>query len=808
MNTRSSTPTEGTEEPASSRYFSGLDGLRGVGITFVLLYHSGFVALKGSFLAVSMFFTLSGFLITFLLLDQVRATGKVDLKRFLTRRLRRLAPASYVCLLFIAICSPWFAAAEQPVRLRGDLMATMFYGANWRFVLNHRSYADMFVGGVSPVLHYWSLALEEQIYLVLPLVMIVSLALARRWNRSWVPPAALGLLTAASVAAGFLTNDLDLGYYGTHVRAAEVLMGCLAAFLVHHIGLENMQRKPRIWAISGFIALIGFLVLLVEVERTKSLVLRGGLPVLAVLWCVLTIGAMVPGPSVRVLSIWPLVQLGRLTFSLYLYHWPVYLLLTPERMNMGRWPLFAVRFAATLGLALLSFRFVEHPIRTGRLKLRRWRGALAYGAIVAVTAAVAFGQLQPAAATTFDAMLHAPDEVVVFGDGTSPSTPAGPLVVAVLGSDAAARDRVSSAAEEAGATVVDLVDAGCTMLDPEQACTPPADRLAEYLAAGEAPDIVVLALGAADHDVATERMDAVRAISDAAAFAEYDVIEGELSFVSDLYAAMPTTARLQFVDSAPQEPGSIDPVGSFLRETSLSLTEVVNHTVAEVAPEFYEPVVRPAERTKVMIIGDSASYGVAIELDQGAGDRLDVLWAGHNNCPLVPAVSVKWWEGVDFDTRNCLPVQQRWPSIIEQFRPDVLLIVVSLPEHSDQRYAGDDTWYHIGDARYTELHETMMADLLAGAGAHGTAVLFANSSYSPSSQHSRVDAWNALLDEWSQRWPEVSVIDIAGPIAEAEAKAGHSLRPDALHLDDATLQLIIRTVYLPAIDAAVGVDGG
>ncbi len=795
------TPSEGTEEPTSSRYFPGLDGLRGLGIPFVLLYHAGFTSLKGSFLGVSMFLTLSGFLITLLLLDHIERTGRVDLKRFLARRVRRLAPASYVCLLLIAACAPWFAAGQQPLKLRGDLLATLAYGANWRFVVSHQSYADMFVGGVSPVLHYWSLALEEQIYFVFAILMVAAVALARRWRREWLPAAMIAVLIGLSVIAGFMTNDQNLGYYGTHVRAAEVLMGCLAAFVVRRIGLERMQSNPRPWAISGFVALVVFLVLLVTIERTDAVVLRGGLPAASVLWCVLIVGAMVPGPSLRFLSLWPFVQLGRLAFSLYLYHWPIYQVLTADRLGMGRWPLFGVRFVVTLAFALASFHLVEHPIRSGQFGLRRWRGALAYAAIVVVTVAVAFVHLGPVAATTYDAMLHAPDSVVEFG--STPSTPAGPLVVAVVGSDASGLASVRSAADQAGATVVDLIDAGCSLLDPAHNCASPAQRLASYLATGPTPDVVVLTMGAADHSAATERLDEARANSDAAAFAEYDAIDAELAFVSDVYVAMPSTALLQFVDSASQEAGSVDPVGAFLESASLRLTEVAYLTPGELAPAMYQPATHPTTRQRVMIIGDSASYGVAIELDRLAGDRFDVLWAGRHNCPLVPAVQVRWWAGAEFSTTNCLTMQEQWPSLIQQFRPDVLLVVVSLPEQSDQRYAGDDRWYHLGDGRYTAVHDETISQLLAEVQPYGTEVLFANSSYSPSSSRERVDDWNALLATWAGRWSDVSVVDIAGPIADAEAAAGHSLRPDALHLDDATLQMIVQTVYVPVIEAAV-----
>ena len=148
-------------------------------------------------------------------------------------------------------------------------------------------------------------------------------------------------------------------------------------------------------------------------------------------------------------------------------------------------------------------------------------------------------------------------------------------------------------------------------------------------------------------------------------------------------------------------------------------------------------------------------------------------------------------------------MQGEWPSLIRQCGPEVLLLVGSLAGQSDQRYAGDDRWYHLGDGRYTAVHDGTISQLLAEEHAYGTEVLFANSSYSPSCARERVDDWNALLATWAGRWSDVSVVDIAGPIADAEAAAGHSLRPDALHLDDATLQMIVQTVYVPVIEAAV-----
>jgi peptidoglycan/LPS O-acetylase OafA/YrhL len=217
-------------------YQPGLDGLRGVAVAAVLVFHAGLtldgdVLAEGGFLGVSTFFTLSGFLITSLLLTERRATGGVALGRFWSRRLRRLMPAA-LATLALAIAYGALVATDpgQLARLRGDLLAALFYVANWRFIFSDQSYADLFATP-SPVLHFWSLAIEEQFYLFYPLVVAGVLGAARGSRRAFA--VALVVLTVLSVGLmiGLYHGDVSLSrlYYSTGTRAAEMLVGALLA---------------------------------------------------------------------------------------------------------------------------------------------------------------------------------------------------------------------------------------------------------------------------------------------------------------------------------------------------------------------------------------------------------------------------------------------------------------------------------------------------------------------------------------------------------------------------------------------------
>src|SRR4051812_42501007 len=206
-----------------------LDGLRGLAVAGVLAYHCGFGWARGGFLGVSLFFTLSGFLITSLLLAERSEHGRIGLRGFWARRARRLLPAALLALAVIVAFGATVASGSQLRGLRGDVLAALAYVANWRFVLAGTSYGALW-SAPSPVQHFWSLAIEEQLYVVLPLAVAGTLALGRGRRRPLL--AVLGAGLGLSVLATFLVHDQLRAYYGTDVRAGELLIGALLAVIL------------------------------------------------------------------------------------------------------------------------------------------------------------------------------------------------------------------------------------------------------------------------------------------------------------------------------------------------------------------------------------------------------------------------------------------------------------------------------------------------------------------------------------------------------------------------------------------------
>jgi peptidoglycan/LPS O-acetylase OafA/YrhL len=342
--------------------------MRGLAVLAVLVFHGGFSWASGGFLGVSTFFTLSGFLITTLLLRERSRNGAIGLKRFWARRFRRLMPAALVCLTGVIVFGATIATPAQLVNLRGDMVASLFYVANWRFIADGASYAELFAAP-SPVLHFWSLAIEEQFYLVFPLIVAAVLAAAKGSRKLLA-----GILVAATVASigytAFLAqSNVDAAYYSTFSRAAELLLGALLAMLVALPATRRRLDAPRAaTAVTAFGvgALLVVLWLWHTARQTDAWLYRGGLAAYAVLSTVLIVAAVEAGPMRRLFSNSVLRWLGRISYGAYLYHWPIFLWLTPARTGLDEWPLFALRMAVTLGAAVLSYHLIEEPIRAGR----------------------------------------------------------------------------------------------------------------------------------------------------------------------------------------------------------------------------------------------------------------------------------------------------------------------------------------------------------------------------------------------------------------------------------------------------------
>jgi peptidoglycan/LPS O-acetylase OafA/YrhL len=363
-----------TESRGHSRV-GALDGLRGLAVAAVLLYHSQYSFARGGFLGVSAFFTLSGFLITSLLLTQQER--KVPLRRFWGRRARRLLPAAMLALVGVLIFAATVATNDQLRLLRGDVIATLTYVANWRFYASGQSYAHLF-SAPSPVLHFWSLAIEEQFYLVFPLIIAVVMWATRRTSALRRRQVLGGLLTAgilASVIASRMLYPRDGSarvYYGTDTRAAELLVGALlAVILAGRITMDRpaSARVRGLAAVGGFGALGVMVWWWATVEQSTAWLYHGGFALHACLAAIVIAAARVQGPFARGLAWRPLAALGLISYGVYLYHWPIYLWLTPARTGLPAVPLLALRVSLTLSIAIFSFLFLEQPILRGERSL-------------------------------------------------------------------------------------------------------------------------------------------------------------------------------------------------------------------------------------------------------------------------------------------------------------------------------------------------------------------------------------------------------------------------------------------------------
>ncbi len=387
--------------PQDSRlpYLPGIDALRAIAVLAVFLYHAGVGWMPGGFLGVDVFFVISGYLITSLLLSEQRRTGKVALGQFWMRRARRLLPAVGVLIAVTMIV----AAIVEPDRLtelRGDAISSLAYVANWHFIFAHQSYFDQFQRP-SLFRHLWSLSVEEQFYLFWPLAFAAGMSLLGRKRL------ALGVLAGAAASLALMwilfdPSDASRVYYGTETHAAGLLIGVALALVWAPWQLR--RAKPGRWCGPVLDAVgvlgLGYLALsFLQVHDYDLALYHGGY-----LWIALASAATIAvfaHPSARLGRLAaqpPLVWLGLRSYSFYLWHWPVLALTRPGLdVSLPRGLLIPLQLLVVLVLADLSYRFVELPFR-GKRKLpalpedwlRVGRPALAF-AVVAIVALIGWG---------------------------------------------------------------------------------------------------------------------------------------------------------------------------------------------------------------------------------------------------------------------------------------------------------------------------------------------------------------------------------------------------------------------------------
>jgi peptidoglycan/LPS O-acetylase OafA/YrhL len=382
-------------------HLPGLDGLRGLAIAAVVAYHAGAPWLPGGFFGVSLFFTLSGYLVTSLLLTERAATGAVDVVAFWRRRARRLLPAALVTLAGVVVVA---ALAGGLPGLEGDVVASLLYVQNWHLLWSGSSYGTA-VGEPSPLLHLWSLSIEEQWYLLLPLVATVALRRGRRWFA-----VALLVVLGLSVAAQLWhAASFDRVYYGTDTRAAELAVGALAALVLPPRRQAAATRASAAWPVLG---VAGVVALWVLASDGDAWLVSGGLVAVAAVGAVAVTGAATPAGA-RLLGRRPLAGLGRISYAVYLVHWPVMVWVTEARTGWPRPAVVATQLALTLALATLSTRVVEEPVRRGT--------ALAGGAFARVTVTGGVAVVLAVVALPLD------DPFEVTTAFAAPASPAAPV---------------------------------------------------------------------------------------------------------------------------------------------------------------------------------------------------------------------------------------------------------------------------------------------------------------------------------------------------------------------------------------------
>jgi peptidoglycan/LPS O-acetylase OafA/YrhL len=376
------------DKPERRGGIPALDGLRAVAVALVLAQHGGIPGMGGGFLGVDVFFVLSGFLITSLLLDELGRTGRIDLTGFWIRRARRLLPALVLMVLAVGAARE-LLPAQALDGLRDDAIAAFLWVANWRFVAQK---TDYFTQGAppSPLQHAWSLGVEEQYYFVWPALLIVVTLLAswrakRYFMRATVGGvrfavfviATLGAIASAAAAIVFVSEGTrDRIYFGTDTRAQALLVGSAAAALL----VRDWPSLNRGWClirsrwgrrVARVLPVVGLAGLAAATywANGSAADFRHGLLIGVAIAAVLVVAPVTleqRGLIARMLALPPLVWLGAISYGIYLWHWPIFLALNGELTGWSGFPLFAARCGLTLAVAAASYWLIEQPIR-------RWR---------------------------------------------------------------------------------------------------------------------------------------------------------------------------------------------------------------------------------------------------------------------------------------------------------------------------------------------------------------------------------------------------------------------------------------------------
>jgi peptidoglycan/LPS O-acetylase OafA/YrhL len=353
------------------RYMPGMDGLRAIAVIGVILYHLNIPWFQGGFAGVTVFFVLSGYLITDILIDEWNKHNKIDYLRFMIRRFRRLAPA-LLSMIFIVTLLVIFTNHPSFEKLRTDFLPSLLYVTNWWYIFHEVSYFDSF-GPASPLTHTWSLAIEEQFYLIWPLLVILGFTFIKR-KRFRLLAILAGVVISSSLMAFLYApgDDPSRVYYGTDTRAFSLLLGATLACVWPSQRLSKTLPRHASWVLEivGITGLVLIIIMFMVTSQFDSLHYQGGMLLISVITALVVATFAHPASKLaKWLSMKPITWIGVRSYGIYLWHYPIIILTTPivntDGLNVWR---ITLQIGATLFISALSYQYVETPIRTGKIK--------------------------------------------------------------------------------------------------------------------------------------------------------------------------------------------------------------------------------------------------------------------------------------------------------------------------------------------------------------------------------------------------------------------------------------------------------
>jgi hypothetical protein len=564
----------------------------------------------------------------------------------------------------------------------------------------------------------------------------------------------------------------------------------------------------------GIVALGAYVYIATHAHTSDNWLYQGGLSAFSLISCLLIVSVLVPGPIRKLMSSRPMVAVGKITYSLYLFHWPVFVVLNQDRMGFDGVALSLVRIGVTFAFACLSAWLIENPIRFRKLLPKpKWAGVGMIGSMAVTLMVIA--AVSPSAPAAL-AGVNAPDEMVQF---TQPSTSITsevptrePLKVLVLGSESIVVSDIKTAiGDSIPIVIVSGIQPGCAIrpsAETIEGCES-FSAVAQRLILQSKPDVAVLSVGQAERKLLAELQSNVQMTLGNVDESELPLqIQLSAEIVNDILQPL-VTIPVIVVDY-----GGTDVFSGQLDDADMRLDQAITlhqPSMEELARQlaFVDNKLQGEDRReRVMVIGDSTSYGISAAINNVAGDQYSVLWAGGRNCPLVEAEKVRWWDGAEFDMTNCPTLHPEWDDAFDSFAPSVVVMVYSVPEQAEQKYVDDEIWYTIEDPLFVEKHDAAMEELVAACDERGIELLLLNSPEihggalggAQFAQPERVSAWNALMQTWLNRWPQIRSVDWASMVVAAESTPG-SLRGDGVHMLQSDLDAVVKAGIIPLLDS-------